>query len=211
MSGDGDPSLADTRFTRLDEMPDEMFYGMPRLVTHIDDEACIALAAYYDGILKDCDRILDLMSSCVSHLPDTLKPVHVTGHGMNTTELAANPQLDTHFVQNLNRTPALPLDGNAFDACLVAVSVQYLIDPVAIFREVARVLKAGGIVAVSFSNRMFPTKAVAAWREGDNTAHCNLVKSYLHDAGGFHAIEIADISPHPGRSDPLFVVSGTVA
>jgi SAM-dependent methyltransferase len=211
MSGDEAPHSSDVRFARIDETPDEMFYGMPRLVTHIDDHACIALAAYYDRILKDGDRILDLMSSCVSHLPETLKPAHVTGHGMNTTELAANPQLDTHFVQNLNRTPALPFDENAFDACLVAVSVQYLVDPVAVFREIARVLKTGGVFAVSFSNRMFPTKAVAAWREGDDAAHCNLVESYLHEAGSFRAIATADISPQPGRSDPLFVVSGEIA
>ena len=210
MSGDEDPHSADARFTRIDEMPDEMFYGIPRLVTHIDDDACVALAAYYDQILKDGDRILDLMSSCVSHFPNTLKPAHVTGHGMNTTELAANPQLDTHFAQNLNRTPALPFDGNIFDGCLIAVSVQYLIDPVAVFREVARVLKTGGVVAVSFSNRMFPTKAVAAWREGDDATHCKLVENYLHEAGGFRAIALDDLSPHPGRSDPLFVVSGKV-
>ena len=70
MSGNEGPHSADARFARIDEMPDEMFYGMPRLVTHIDDEACSALAAYYDRILKDDDRILDLMSSCVSHLPN---------------------------------------------------------------------------------------------------------------------------------------------
>jgi SAM-dependent methyltransferase len=211
MSGNEGPHSADARFARIDEMPDEMFYGMPRLVTHIDDEACSALAAYYDRILKDDDRILDLMSSCVSHLPDTLMPAHVTGHGMNATELDANPQLDTHFIQNLNRTPRLPYDGDAFDACLIAVSIQYLIDPVAVFTDVARVLKTGGVVAVSFSNRMFPTKAIAAWREGDDRAHCNLVESYLREAGGFGAIAIEDISPHPGQSDPLFVVSGKVA
>jgi SAM-dependent methyltransferase len=211
MSNDGNRQSANARFARVDEMPDEMFYGMPRLVTHIDDDACTALAAYYGGILRDGDRILDLMSSCVSHLPVTLEGAHVTGHGMNTTELEANPQLDTHFVQNLNRSPTLPFDENVFDACLIAVSVQYLIDPVAVFQEVARVLGTGGVVAVSFSNRMFPTKAVATWREGDDAAHCDLVASYLCEAGGFDAIAINDISPRHGRSDPLFVVSGQAA
>lgn len=197
-------------FARVDEMPDEMFYGLPRLVAHIDDAACAALAAYYGTILKDGMRILDLMSSCVSHLPEALRPERVVGHGMNATELASNPQLDEFFIQNLNREPVLTVDDDQFDACLVAVSVQYLIDPVTVFSEISRIVKPGGTVAVSFSNRMFPTKAVAVWRQSSDDEHGALVAGYLRRAGKFDDIELTDLSPAPGRSDPLFVVSGSV-
>lgn len=207
MTGAGAPGFTGPNFTRLDELPDEMFYGMPRLVTHIDDAACAALTAFYGKILKDGDLILDLMSSCVSHLPASLQPGRVVGHGMNTTELSANPQLDEFFVQNLNRTPRLAFDNDTYDACLIAVSVQYLIDPVTVFAEIGRILKAGGIVAVSFSNRMFPTKAVAIWRETDDARHGELVADYLRQAGLFGNVKIENISPRPGQSDPLFVVS----
>ena len=149
---------------RLDGMPDEMFYGMARLVTHIDDAACAPLARYYATILHEGDTVLDLMSSCVSHLPPAPRLARVTGHGMNRTELEANPQLTDYFLQNLNRTPALPLETGSYRACLMAVSVQYLVRPVTVFAEIGRVLAPGGTVAVSFSNRMFPTKAIAAWR-----------------------------------------------
>lgn len=194
-------------FNRVDEKPDELFYSMPRLVTHIDDPACAALSAFYARHLGDGDRILDLMSSCVSHLPPSLTPAEVIGHGMNTTELAANPQLDGYVVQNLNKNPVLPFGDASFDACLMAVSVQYLVDPVTVFAEIGRVLRAGGLIAVSFSNRMFPTKAVAIWRMMGNTGHGRLVADYLSAAENFEDAQIADISPQPGRSDPLFVVT----
>lgn len=212
MTHNGDRYSEDANYTaedfnRVDEMPDELFYSMPRLVTHIDDPACAALAAYYAEILQDGDRILDLMSSCVSHLPTALVPGRVVGHGMNSIELEANPQLDTFFVQNLNRDPALPLEDASFDACLMAVSVQYLTEPVAVFNEIARVLRPGGVVAVSFSNRMFPTKAVSMWRRAGDADHGGLVADYIDKTDRFADVTVADISPLPGRSDPLFVVS----
>ena len=207
MTGTGPAESVDPDFARIDETPDEMFYGMLRLVTHIDEHACTALAAFYDSILKDGDQILDLMSSCVSHLPATLQPARVVGHGMNRTELSANPQLNEFFVQNLNRTPRLAIENGAFDACLVAVSIQYLIDPVAVLSEIGRILKPGGVIAISFSNRMFPTKAVAIWREAGNAQHGELVADYIRQAGLFGEVNIENISPRPGQSDPLFVVS----
>ena len=109
--------------------------------------------------------VLDLMSSWVSHLPalEDAPVGHVLGHGMNAEELAANPRLDRWWVQDLNRDPVLPLPDASRDAVLACVGVQYLQRPVEAFAEVARVLRPGGRVIVSYSNRCFPTKAVAAW------------------------------------------------
>ena len=92
-------------FARIDEVSDELFYDTPRLVTHIDNDACAALAAFYARLISKGDIVLDLMSSCVSHLPSTPIPAKVTGHGMNTRELDENSQLDEYFVQNQHITP----------------------------------------------------------------------------------------------------------
>jgi SAM-dependent methyltransferase len=200
------PAFEPRHFARLDEAPDGAFYELPRIVTHIDDDAIAALAAHYGRVLKDGDRILDLMSSCVSHLPRTLKPGRVAGLGMNMAELDANPRLDERIVRDLNRDPALPYGDGAFDACLIAVSIQYLTRPVEVVREIARVLRPGGILAVSFSNRMFPTKAVALWRALGDGGHAALVGEYIVRAGGFADPESFDLSPAPGLTDPIYVV-----
>ena len=205
----GVENFSSAHFARQDEMPDEIFYSMARMVTHIDEDACQALQDFYRIHMAPGMTVLDLMSSCVSHLPDDPKPGWVTGQGMNPQELKTNPQLDDYFIQNLNKSPGLSFDEADFDLCLIAVSVQYLTDPVSVFSEVSRILKPGGLLIVSFSNRIFPTKAVAIWRALDDRGHCDLVREYMVRASGFAEISVNDISPNPGYTDPLFAVVGT--
>ena len=95
----------------------------------------------------------------------------VVGHGMNARELAANPRLDRWFVQDLNRNPLLPLDDGAFDAELCCAGVEYLQRPIEVLADVRRVIRKGAPLVVSFSNRYFPTKAVAVWRALDAEGH----------------------------------------
>ena len=86
-------------------------------------------------------------------------------------------------MQNLNRDPVLALADNSFDAAMICVSIQYLQQPVAVLREVGRVLRPGAPLVISFSNRCFWTKAVAIWRALDDDGHARLVERYLHHAG----------------------------
>jgi SAM-dependent methyltransferase len=192
-------------FAKADLSNDDLFYIEPRLVTHIDDEAIDALSQFYAYALPPDGAILDLMSSWVSHLPPSVRG-SVTGHGMNGEELAANPRLDHYFVQNLNTHPALPLGGECFDACLCCVGVQYLEQPDMVFAEVARVLRPDAPFIISFSNRCFPTKAVAIWRALNASGHTDLVELCLRHTG------FGRIKRHVLRdgtvSDPLTVVVG---
>lgn len=176
------PELPEGAFAKQDVGDDLAFYAPTRLVTHIDAGAIAALTGLYRATLTEGGRVLDLMSSWVSHLPDD-RHYDVVGHGMNAAELGANPQLDRWFVQNLNRDPVLPLDGGAFDAALCCVGAQYLQQPVTVFAEVRRVIVPGAPFVVSFSNRCFPTKAVAIWRALDTNGHAALVRLYLERAG----------------------------
>ena len=77
-----------------------------------------------------------------------------------------------------------------------------------VLREVGRVLKAGAPVVITFSNRCFPTKAVAVWHRLDDRGHVRLVEGYLRQAGNWDDIRGLDRSPRRLFSDPLYAVVG---
>ena len=202
----GEVELQRVHFQRIDETDDALFYKAPRLVTHIDEQACRARVDFYRANFPVGGDIIDLMSSCVSHLPENVLYRSVTGLGMNVDELAANRRLTKKIVHDLNRTPDLPFEDASFDGCAIAVSVQYLVQPIAVLAEIARVLRPFAPCVISFSNRMFPTKAVMVWRSSGDVDHARLVSYYFSKTGEFDEPECRDLSPDPGNSDPLFVV-----
>ncbi|MFC6974363.1 class I SAM-dependent methyltransferase [Halomicroarcula sp. GCM10025709] len=193
--------LSDSDRSKLDSGPDDAFYDSPRFVTHADDAFLARLTEVYASVLSPGDRVFDAMGSWVSHLPE-IRFDRVVGHGLNEAELAANDALDEWFVQDLNEDQTLPLADDAFDAVLCALSVQYLQYPTAVFAEFGRVLAPGGVLVVSFTNRMFPTKAIRAWRTASMAERQALVESYC-EAGGLTVVDV--VSETPGR-DPLVAV-----
>ena len=195
-------------FRRTDEGPDEEFYQTPRLVTHIDDRAIAAVTQLYRELFPSDGEILDLMSSWVSHLPPEVDYRRVIGLGMNEVELRRNERLDSYVVQNLNANPRLPFGSGEFDGAGICVSIDYLTRPVEVLREVGRVLKGGAPVAITFSNRCFPTKAVEIWHRLDDAGHMRLVEGYLQEAGNLRGIHSLDRSPGRLFSDPLYAVVG---
>jgi SAM-dependent methyltransferase len=196
--------LPDELFARVDDSDDADFYSSPRLVLHIDEATVAALSAYYAEILSPGAAVLDLMSSWVSHLPDGLALGAVAGLGMNAAELDANPRLTERVVRNLNRDPRLPFADAHFDVVTIAVSVQYLTRPIAVFAEIARVLKPGGRAVVAMSHRCFPTKAIRAFHLLSAADRLRLVAAYFARAGGFAAAQFVDRSPV--GADPLWIV-----
>lgn len=204
MSTAEDQELPPTLFARQDVSPDGEFYRVPRLVAHIDAATIAALTDFYAEVLPAGADLLDLMSSWISHLPDDVQYGHVAGLGMNLDELAANPRLNDYVVHDLNALPELPFADARFDAVMIAVSVQYLVQPVAVFREIGRVLRDGGRLIVAMSHRCFPTKAIRAFHELPVNERVRLVGAYCQRAGCFEAIEFVDRSPM--QADPLWIV-----
>jgi SAM-dependent methyltransferase len=203
------PPLAPEMFRRVDESDDEVFYDFPRLTVHIDDSAIGAVREIYGNRLPRDGVLLDLMSSWRSHLPEDLKPLRVVGVGLSRPEMEDNPALTEVVVHNLNREPRLPFDDRTFDGAVITVSVQYLVHPVETFREVGRVLKPGAPFIVAFSNRMFPTKAVAIWIRSSERERVELVRRYFDESGVFRDVEFIDRSRRPGPpSDPINAVLG---
>jgi SAM-dependent methyltransferase len=205
-------------FARLDERGDSLFYSQPRLVQHIDATAISQITGIYSDFLTNGMRVLDLMSSWVSHLPDD-RDLAVTGLGMNEDELARNPQLVQGVRHDLNDDPRLPFPDNHFDAVVCTVSIEYLTDPASVMRETARILKPGGPFIVTFSDRWFPTKVIGIWNELHPFERMALVLEYFHMAGNFHELATASVRGFPrpaddkyadrlSLSDPVFAVSG---
>ena len=196
-------------FRRADELPDELFYRQPRFVEHIDAGAIAAVTQLYREYLPAGGEVLDLMSSWISHLPPEVLYSRVVGLGMSAAELRENRRLDAFLVQNLNTDPQLPFANGEFGGAGITVSIDYLTAPVAVLRDLGRVLRPGAPVVISFSNRCFPSKAVAVWHRLNDRGRLDLVTRYLQDAGSWADIEQLDRSPKAsrlGRGDPLYAV-----
>ncbi len=212
MSGtDPNAGFPEGFFRRDDERPDEVFYGPPRLVTHIDDAAIAAVGGLYaelgiDGSAPAPRRVLDLMSSWVSHF--RTPPADLVVLGMNAEELAANPAATQRLVHDLNADPRLPLPDADVDAAVCCVSIDYLTRPIEVLTDVGRVLRPGGPLAVTFSNRCFPTKAVRGWLATDDDQHGRVVAELVRRTGRFDEPRVELRTP-PGVGDPLYAVTAT--
>lgn len=209
---DPDAAFPPGFFDRDDPDADAQFYAPSRLVTHLDDEAVAAVGDLYaelgvDGSAPQPRRVLDLMSSWVSHLRTA--PAELVVLGMNAAELAANPMATERVRHDLNADPTLPFGDARFDAVLCCVSVDYLTRPVQVLTEAARVLRPGAPVVLTFSNRMFPTKAVHGWRYADEAGRCAIAAEYLRRAGGFGEPDVSRRTPPDSLrrgADPLYAV-----
>eukprot|EP00586_Coscinodiscus_wailesii_P022785 CAMPEP_0172497224 /NCGR_PEP_ID=MMETSP1066-20121228/96820_1 /TAXON_ID=671091 /ORGANISM="Coscinodiscus wailesii, Strain CCMP2513" /LENGTH=291 /DNA_ID=CAMNT_0013269869 /DNA_START=207 /DNA_END=1082 /DNA_ORIENTATION=+ len=198
-------------FFRADEQNDKSFYTVPRFVYHIDEPAVSALTQYYRREIKPKSDILDICSSWVSHYPLEFPDVmgRISGTSMSKWELGANDQLSDYVARDLNEEPVLPYEDNSFDVVTCVVSIDYLIHPIEILKEVQRVLRPGGKVIVSQSNRCFPSKAIAMWLNMNDRQHLELINGYFQYAGGFKPRKAYDITasgPDDINYNPMFIV-----
>lgn len=203
-------------FAREDETPDTYFYREPRFIGHIDRLCHKHLVEFYSTLLPKSGKILDLMSSWESHLPDF--PFDVIGLGINEEELKANPRLKDYVVKDLNQDPSLPFERESFDAVVCDLSIEYVVKPLELLSEIRRVLKPGGIATFSFSNRYFPPKVIKLWvdlHEFERMGYVLelLIRTDFKDLGTFSLRGY----PRPSDdrwiactmlSDPLYVVWG---
>jgi len=211
--------FADQPFRRADESEDGLFYAQPRMVKHIDDTAIDIIRHLYGKRIQPRSDVLDLMSSWVSHLPEDLALKSLIGLGMNQRELEANSRLTDYIIHDLNANPRLPFNDNAFDAVICAVSVEYLIHPLEVFEEIARVLKPGGVFMVTFSNRWFPPKVIKIWPELHEFERMGLILEFFLKSGKYKELQTYSIRglPRPQDdkyysrilfSDPVYAVWG---
>jgi SAM-dependent methyltransferase len=130
------------------------------------------------------------------------------GLGLNRNELAKNPILTDRLIHDLNRDPRLPFGDETFDAVLCTVSVDYLTRPVEVFRDVARVLRPGGLFLVVFSNRFFPPKVVRIWSDADEDGRIRLVEAYFRRTGAFEEPRVFMSRGKPRPADDRYAGLG---
>jgi len=205
--------LSEEQRRKWDSSDDALFYAEPRFVHHLDGAFRVRLTQLYRERIPAGAVVLDLMSSWVSHLPDDVAYASVIGHGLNERELAANPRLDRHWLQNLNREQRLPLESASVDATLIVAGWQYLQQPEAVAAELLRITRPGGQLIVAFSNRMFFTKAPQVWADGSDRDHLAYVAEVLIAQGWPKPTLIAETTRAEGlagliggKGDPFFAV-----
>ena len=220
------PSFPPGSFSRLDSTLDTKFYETPRFVEHIDERAVSAITRFHDVELKkqasELGRSLDVLDLCASHVshvsPDLVTSGVIRtfcGLGLNQQELDSNPLLTRRLLHDLNKAPSFGTredkDGS-IDVVLLQLSIDYLTRPIEVLTEVGRLLRPGGYLHVSFSNRVFLTKCVGVWSGKGDDEHIETVGDYMKATREYSMPPRAlDITPMgDGRvrgQDPLYVVS----
>jgi hypothetical protein len=196
--------FSDEPFRRTNEDADAGFYTDPRLVTHIDERAISVISYIYGQTLHNGMKVLDLMSSWRSHVPQNLKLDSLVGLGLNQEEMLQNPQLTNNVIHDLNRDPLLPFTDNEFDAVICTVSVEYLIHPFEVFREISRILKTDGYFIVTFSNRWFPPKVIRIWTELHDFERMGFVLEYFLQSGLYKNIKTYSMRGLPRHDDDQY-------
>jgi len=214
-------TFAPQDFRRADESADTRFYVQPRFVQHIDDGAIESLKGYYGSVICEGMRVVDLCSSWTSHLPEGLKGklANCVGYGLNGKEMEANGHLTGFWIRDLNAKGSTGEVGGEgtesllrevadglVDVVICNVSVDYLVKPLEVLKEVQRCLKVGGTAHMAFSNRCFPMKVIGRWLKMRDEERRRWVGSYFWAVGGFEDVEEVILKDGWDWHDPLFVV-----
>ena len=214
--------FSDNSFRRENERPDRIFYRNPRLVPHLDETALQVVENLYGRLLKDGMRVLDLMSSWKSHIPEDLSLGYLSGLGLNDEELKKNSRLNDRVIHDLNDDPTLPFETESYDSVICTVSVEYLIHPETVFKEIARILRPEGLFIVTFSNRWFPPKVVDIWKKLHEFERLGLILEYFRRTERFIDIKTYTMRGLPRPTDdqyfpemttsaPIFAIYGRKA
>jgi SAM-dependent methyltransferase len=189
------------------EVAHDRVFARETPTTRIDGAAIAAVTNLYREVLPPGGAILDVMSGWVPHLAPEAPYRRVVGIGIERRALAENPFLDEWRVQDLNRNPFLPFAACEFDGATICAGIQYLARPAEVLRDIARVLRPGAPLIVTFSNRCVATKAIGCWCLHDETGQLCLVAQHFVEAGNWADIRCVDRTP-PGGGQPLYAVIG---
>jgi len=181
------PALQLARSTILGRIP-----GPGMAPGRIDDAAIAAITDLYREVMPAGGAILDLMSSWIGHLPPEI-PIAAWSASAPMCAPCRKTRFSTDWrVQDLNRDPILPFAAGEFDGATICGAIQHLTRPGELLREVARVLRPGAPLVVTFSQRCVATPAIACWCLLDDAGQLCLVARHFAEAGNWADIRCLD-------------------
>jgi len=206
-------------FPRINNEKDNIFYNQPRFVNHLDDFAIKKVKSIFSKFLQPNTKILDLMSGWTSHIPTIFKKNNIVGLGLCNDELKNNKDLSDYIIHDLNLDYHLPFIKNEFNAVICTSSIEYLIQPIEVTKEVVRILKPGGVFIITISDRWFNGKEILIWSELHAFERLGFVLDLYLKCGNFNNLKTITIRGFPrpyndkhiklkNTSDPIFAVIG---
>ncbi len=132
-------------------------------------------------------RVLDLTARSESFAPPTAG-LRLFGLASEPGRMATDPRLGPEAAHGVAlgldelhfREPScLPFDDGSLDAVLVTLEVGNLRHPLEVFRDVARVLRPRGLVAVSFGPADHDAAYTRLWALGDDHEHLMLAEAFI--------------------------------
>lgn len=185
--------------------------------TEIEDEAASSLTNHYSFYLKDNMSVLEFGAAENSYLPEALNLEHHVGVGANQKLMNLNPSLTESFVVDLNNVDEergidsdelKKLGAEKFDVIIMANTIDFLSSPREVFKSAWALLKPGGLMIVSFTNReaysqKFGRAQNKMWEDRNDDQHMWICGSFFQfSAGdGWEGLKGFDISPEKAKKD----------
>ena len=195
-------------FSREDETSDAEYCQHPEHIENLDTLALSTIEDLFVRLIPKGAEILDLMAGVDSHIPSEIQPARITGVGLDSKGLDENAKLSEKIIHDLNGGKPLPFNDDEFDVALITLSIEYITKPLELFEEVARILKSSGLFIITFSNRMFPPKAVNIWKNTGEQERVALVKKLISLSDRYTVIGDFESSGKPRPKDDRYYMLG---
>ncbi len=132
-------------------------------------------------------QVLDVLGGSDRFVPEgAVESVTVPGPVRRRAD--AHRRIMLQVADELDEQPLLPFEDEAFDAALVTLDVGALRRPLEVFREVGRVLRPAGLLAVSFGRARPGEAHTRLWADAGDAERLMLAEAYIEfAAAGFTA------------------------
>lgn len=124
--------------------------------------------------------VLDLFGTSADLVPPG---TDLTAPSLTAERLLVGSRPGLDLARALGEQPHLPFDDGSFDAALVTLEIGGLRRPLEVLREVGRVVRPQGLVAVSFGEARYDGAHTCLWAHATDREHIMLAEAFLEFSG----------------------------